>query len=254
MGKIYKPNESLSISQNYLTSKKTIERLLRMTSICKQDHVVEIGAGKGHITRALARKSKKVTAVELDRKLFDKLQIKLSDVQNLELQNIDFLKMRLPVNGTYKVFSNIPFAITTPIMGKLFEEKNPPTEAWLVMEKGAAKRFMGKPCENLNSLYFKPFYDFVIKYYFLKEDFHPQPSVNTVLLHIKQKALPDLALSEQKKFKLFLKDVSRWSLFGVLTKKQVSTALKLAKLPPIKPTDKIIYEQWLALYRCWLKF
>lgn len=254
MSQNYKPSKYLYITQNYLTSTKTIERLLRMTTICKRDNVIEIGAGKGHITRALAKKSKRVTAVELDKKLFAKLQVNFRTTPNLELLNINFLKMRLPIGEPYKVFSNIPFAITTDIMRKLFEAKKPPIETWLVMEKGAAKRFMGKPYENLNSLYLKPFFDIKIMYYFLKNDFHPNPSVDTVLLYIKQKTLPDLALTERKNFKLFLTLVYRCGLYRILTKKQVATALKLKNLSQIECTGKIIYEQWVALFQCWSKF
>ncbi|HOO27530.1 MAG TPA: rRNA adenine N(6)-methyltransferase family protein [Lachnospiraceae bacterium] len=250
----YQPIKSLYFSQNFLTSTKTIERLLRISNIGKHDHVIEIGAGKGHITRILVRKSKLVTAVEPDRQLFSKLQKNLKTIPNLKLLNIDFLKMRLPINESYKVFSNIPFAITTDIMRKLFEAKTPPVETWLVMEKGAAKRFMGQPNENINSFYLKPFFDLKIVYYFLKNDFHPKPSADTVLLYIKQKEHPDLALSERKNFKFFLTHISKYGMFNVLTKKQVATALKLENLPPIEHADKIIDTQWLALFRYWSKF
>ena len=58
-----------SVSQNFLTCSKTIRRLLRLTSICESDHVIEIGAGKGHITRELAKICKAVSAYEIDDKL-----------------------------------------------------------------------------------------------------------------------------------------------------------------------------------------
>ena len=56
----------LSISQNFLTSKRTIERLVRHACLTKHDTVLEIGAGKGHITRCLAQYSGSVIAYELD--------------------------------------------------------------------------------------------------------------------------------------------------------------------------------------------
>ena len=58
-----KNNEKLSnysISQNFLPSRAVIERLLRKTTISRSDTVLEIGAGKGHITRALAQQSSRV--------------------------------------------------------------------------------------------------------------------------------------------------------------------------------------------------
>ena len=63
----------ISFSQNFLTSQKTIERLLRLTNIDKHDTVLEIGAGKGHITKALLHRSGRVIASELDEKLYNAL-------------------------------------------------------------------------------------------------------------------------------------------------------------------------------------
>ena len=182
----------ISFSQNFLTSQKIIERLLRLTNIDKHDTVLEIGAGKGHITKALLRRSGRVIASELDEKLYNALCIKFCDSQNLNLFHSDFMQSNLP-QEEYKVFSNIPFAITTDIVRKLTQSKNTPQDTWLVMEKGAAKRFCGKPKDTLQSLLLKPFFSLNIVYHFQREDFHPAPRVDVVLLHISKKAIPDLA-------------------------------------------------------------
>lgn len=55
-------------SQNFLTSRAIIHRLIQRTNLTKNDHVIEIGPGKGHITRALLERCCHVTAVELDRR------------------------------------------------------------------------------------------------------------------------------------------------------------------------------------------
>lgn len=189
MSKFNKSN--LSVSQNFLTSRIIIDRLIRISGITKDDNVLEIGAGKGHITRVLADKCKSVTAVELDTKLYGRLCGIFADNSNVKLLNIDFLNYRVP-KYEYKVFSNIPFSITTDIIRKLTQSDNPPVDTWLVMEKGAAKRFMGKPYDSIQSLLLKPFYDLEIKYYFNRNDFHPSPSVDTVLLRISKKTNPDI--------------------------------------------------------------
>ena len=134
----------LWVSQNFLTSYQTIKRILDRSTLGTNDHVIEIGPGRGHITSLLIKKCQKVTAVEIDKKLYDTLFEKFNDTENLRLYNQDFLKWQLPVSGAYKIFANIPFSHTTAILRKLTESRNPPNEAWLTMEKGAAKRFMGK--------------------------------------------------------------------------------------------------------------
>jgi 23S rRNA (adenine-N6)-dimethyltransferase len=173
-------------SQNYLTCSKTIKRLLDKTSIDINDHVIEIGPGKGHITRMLLQRCSHVTAVEIDSQLYEKLREKFINEKALKLYRQDFLKWRLPAAGSYKVFSNIPFCYTTAIVRKLLICSDPPSEAWLTMEKGAAKRFMGKPCESISSIKLKKVFSPDIAYYFRREDFHPMPGADVVLLHLKK--------------------------------------------------------------------
>ncbi len=132
MSKNHGQTMPVSFSQNFLISQKTIERLLRLTNINKCDTVLEIGTGKGHITKALLRRCGRVVAYEIDPKLSVPLRKKFSDSPNLHLMGSDFLRSNLPP-AKYKVFSNIPFMITTNIIKKLTQDKNPPQDAWLVI-------------------------------------------------------------------------------------------------------------------------
>lgn len=61
------------MGQNFLTGGAVIRRLVRRAKIRPGDHVIEIGAGKGHITRELLRVGAEVTAYELDRALAARL-------------------------------------------------------------------------------------------------------------------------------------------------------------------------------------
>jgi 23S rRNA (adenine-N6)-dimethyltransferase len=256
MSKHIKQNKSLpfSISQNLLTSSKTIQRLLKLTSINKHDLVIEIGCGKGHITKELIKICGEIDAFEIDYKLYEQSKSKLGHAENLNLKHSDFLKASLPKSVPYKVFSNIPFSITSDIIRKLTTGKNPPLETWLIMEKGAAKRFTGCPGDTLASILIKPFFEMKIEYYFKRHDFHPMPSVDTVLLHLSKKAQPDIPASLQKDFAHFVEKSLRYGIERQLTKRQISTALKLAELPHIKTSGLISYVQWLCLFRCYYSF
>lgn len=174
-------------SQNFLTSRRLLERIVRKSTITKDDIVLEIGAGKGHLTEVLCRRAKYVYSVEIDRKLYERAKVRLNKIANLKLLCMDFMKYELPCRRNYKVFANIPYFITTQIVKKLTEDVNPPSEIWLVMEQGAAKRFMGVPRETNCSLSLKRRWKLDIVYYFSKEDFHPKPSVESVLLHFSRR-------------------------------------------------------------------
>lgn len=213
--------KQLSHSQNFLTRRQLIRKILSLSSIGKNDTVLEIGAGKGHLTEALCAVSGLVCSVELDRRLFEHTSAKLSHLTNLKLIHGDFLEMPLPEKGGYKVFANIPYFITTQIMEKLTNASNPPSEIWLIMEKGAAKRFAGLPRENVNSLLLKVSWEPEILYHFRREDFHPMPCVDSVLLHLKRKSVPDLPLNSLPAFRNFIEHSMRygmWGRQGLLTK------------------------------------
>ena len=247
-------SKNLTISQNFLTSRKTIDRLISKTTLSKSDTVLEIGAGKGHITKALSKRCQCVISYELDQSLYAKLKPQLKD--SVKLYHADFLKCRLP-KQPYKVFANIPFSRTSEIIRKLTTSEDLPTAIWLVMEKGAAKRFLGLPTESPSSLLLKPFYDGKIIWHFNREDFHPAPRVDTVLLELKLKQQYDISPYQRSAFSDFINHSIKHGIYGshaLLTKKQVSTALKLASLPQIPISGDISYIQWLCLFRCWQKY
>lgn len=219
----------VSVSQNFLTGSETIRRIVRIARLSRTDHVIEIGAGKGHITRELAARCGRVSAYEIDRKLAARLHETAQS--NVRVIASDFLTAELPKDGSYKVFSNIPFNRTSEIIRKLTESETPPDEAWLIMEKGASKRFLGQPYESRASLLLKPFFDAEIRYYFRREDFHPMPSVDTVLLRLVKKAMPDIPFPKMREYALFLD--------------------KQLKTPPAQPrvSGQTLYIQWLCLFR-----
>ncbi|MCL2360277.1 MAG: 23S ribosomal RNA methyltransferase Erm [Defluviitaleaceae bacterium] len=243
-------------SQNFLTSTKIIRRLINKTTINPDDHVIEIGPGKGHITDALLRYCNKVSAVEIDKNLYEKLQYKYEATSKLKLFHQDFIRWNLPTTGAYKIFANIPFNHTTDIIMKLAHSVNPPSDAWLVIEKGAAKRFMGIPRENKTSLILKPQFDIEVIYYFSRDDFHPKPGVDVVMLHIKKKAICDIFKQQMLRYQRFISIATKNDGTGIarlFTKKQWTRARKIAGLND-QHSGEILYIQWLCLFRYYEKF
>lgn len=250
------PGQSLpySVSQNFLTSQKTIARLLDKTDLSPSDTVVEIGAGKGHITRALSARCGRVVSYEIDRRLWERLAE--TAPENVRLLCGDFLKAPLP-QSSYKVFANIPFSRTTEILRRLTCAPNPPQAAWLVLERGAAKRFCGQPRESPASLVLRPFFRLQIRCPISREEFHPAPRVDAALLELRLRPQPDLPLSQRAAFAAFVSHHRKYGFFharSLLTKRQISTALRLAGLPRIERSGNMLYVQWLCLFRCWQEY
>lgn len=242
----------ISVSQNFLTSSRTIRRLLAVSDLKSGDLVYEIGPGKGHITRELLKTGALVRAVELDPSLYARLSAAFAGEPGLSLRRGDFLASPLPKTGSYKVFSNIPFSRTTDILRKLTRSPNPPAAAWLIVEEGAAKRFCSNKAKSALAL--RPFFDVSTACRIDRKEFHPAPSVDCALLCIRRKENPDLPLADRALYREFLEQVWKKGLRSLLTKRQISTALRLAGLPQPVPDSNLLYVQWLCLFRCWRQF
>ncbi len=244
----------LSVSQNNLTSRRLLQTILKKTALTAADTVLEIGAGKGHLTRALSERAGRVIAYELDPSLCARLRGTLPE--NVRLIEGDFLASSLP-KEPYSVCANIPFSRTSEILRKLLFAPNPAEAIWVCVEKGAAMRFCGLPHDNTHSLSLRPFYTARILYAFRREDFHPAPRVDCVFLELKKRPEPDLPLKDRAAFAAFIRRCRANGFSGKsagLTRKQISTALRLARLPPLAPDRELLYVQWLCLFRCWQRF
>lgn len=241
----------LSVGQNFLTGTRTIARLLNATTITPADRVIEIGPGKGHITRALAPRCANLTAVELDPRLCAALREKLCAAPNVQLIQGDFLRHPLPESGAYKVFGNIPFSRTTDIVRRLTECKNPPTDAWLILERGAAMRFAGLPRESLRSLVLRPLFEVRIVEPVRRGEFHPMPAVDAALVHIGKKSEPDLTRGQMPAYEKFVRRAMERGLSGLLSRRQIQRALHRAGQGDGRPCAEMLYIQWLCLFRCY---
>ncbi|ANU54438.1 rRNA adenine N(6)-methyltransferase family protein [Acutalibacter muris] len=246
----YPKGTPLWASQNFLTSRAGIRRLIGLADIGSSDHVLEIGPGKGHITRELLPRCGRLTAVELDPRLWAGLRERFAGEDKLELIKGDFLKYPLP-KGPYKVFANLPFSGTSAILKKLTRAGRPPRAAWLIVELGAARRFTGT---GLASYAIRPYFDVRIAAKIPRTEFHPMPGVDAALLELKCKSVPDLPWELQGEYRTFLERAFRAGPRSLLTKRQISAALRREGLPPLCRDGNMEYVQWLCLFRWWREF
>jgi 23S rRNA (adenine-N6)-dimethyltransferase len=192
-------------SQNFLHDPKLVSKLIRKTSIGKSDTVLEIGPGKGLIISELVKVAGKVIAVELDHNLYLHLIAKFTGVSNLEIFHADFLKFELP-NYTYKIFANIPFIITADIVRKITTDRHM-TEAYLIVQKEAAQKFIGKPYDSRNQMMavlLKPWFEISVFHKFSRWDFIPRPNVDVVMIKIIRRKMPTVLWSSLRDYRDFI--------------------------------------------------
>lgn len=250
--------KQLWYSQNFLHSSKLVIDLINKSKLTAEDHVLEIGPGKGIITEELAKRCRKITAIEYDKTLYQTVKNKFLDRKNIEIIQQDFLKYDLTSINNYKVFANIPFHITSAIVRKLTASSNPPRVAYLIMQREAAWKYAGSPYyhESLFSLLLKPYFDLALIHQFQKTDFIPVPRVNIVMLQLKKKKGLWPERKQSSLYQDFIAYVFRQSNQGLKNKcKNIFSYQQLKSLSRnygfnlrANPTD-LSFDQWYQLFQ-----
>ena len=246
-------NFNIKDSQNFLHSTKLVEDLLFQSNLTKDDFIVEIGPGKGIITKALSKICKTVNAIEYDSTLANKLSNEFKN-SNVYIIEMDFLKYNLP-NHKYKVFSNIPFNMTASILNKLLGSENPPLDTFLIMQYEAFLKYAGEPFykESYKSLLYKPFFNTGILYKFNKFDFKPTPNANIILGQFSYKGSADISLKDRDVWKDFLSFIflEKGSTFKEKTKRIFSYKQQKIISKENEINDNLNISNWS--YEFWLK-
>ena len=108
------------LGQNFLIDKKVAEREVFYSKILADDVVLEIGPGRGILTKLLAEKARKVISIEIDEKLIDYLsKIVPNNVKLIHSDALDIDYNKLPKFN--KIVANLPFQISSPITFKFLE-------------------------------------------------------------------------------------------------------------------------------------
>lgn len=233
------------------------DTIVRLAQLRADDLVVEIGPGRGIITRRLAAACARVIAVERDLALCRLLRREFESVGNVEVVSADFLHWD-PPRGEYKVVSNLPYEITSEIMAKLTRPARAPAEAHLVMQVEAARRFAGAPHhrESLRSLLLKTRFTLSLVHALRRTDFRPVPSVDSVLLHLHQRRPPLLTATEDRAYRDLLCFVFSERGPNVATRlRRVFTTAQLRRLAQDNgfslsaPLPALSFAHWLAIFR-----
>lgn len=177
------------LSQHFLRNPRLALILIGHSNLKKRDTVVEIGAGSGVITGALARRVKRVIAIEPDHETAIKLRANMMryKFEIVEVMEEDFMNYELP-DEEYKVFANPPFHLSSAILHKLIDSKNPPMAIYLILQKQFALKLLnnGRHYTSQLGLALTRGYQTRIRLPLKSSDFTPPPAVPTVLFEAKR--------------------------------------------------------------------
>ena len=141
---------SRSLGQNFVVDPNTVRRIVRLADVDATTKVVEIGAGLGSLTLALAETGASVLAVEIDRHVIDGLRENTRAQGNVTVLHADAMLLDwnevLPVEGgPYTLVANLPYNIATPLIAGLLDHVPQITLMLVMVQKEVAERFAAVP-------------------------------------------------------------------------------------------------------------
>lgn len=193
------------LGQNFLIDEKVLQEIIESANLSQNDFILEIGAGPGILTKEVAKKVKKIIAVEVDQNLVRILRENLSDCGNAEVISGDVLRLNLaslfPANFPVKVIANLPYYITTPIIMHLLEQRFSPCTKMIVMvQKEVALRIVASPESRDYGVF-----SVVVQYYAKPElisivsrkAFFPSPKVDSAVVRLTVRENPPVKVRDE---------------------------------------------------------
>ena len=178
------------LGQNFLKDKRVARQIAVQSGVGKDDFVVEFGPGGGMLTGQLAKKARKVMAVEYDPRWVSHLKARFSQYENVKVVHEDALRMELP-SQPFRVVANVPFHITTSILHRLLDDPTTPLEVvHLLVQKQVALKHARATPTTLKTLNWSPWYRFAAGLELPAETFHPKPEVDARMMVVARRDPP----------------------------------------------------------------
>jgi len=248
---------SRALGQNFVTDPNTVRRIARLAEVGPGDRVVEIGAGLGSLTLALAETGASVVAVEADRYLVPVLR---TVVEGAGVSVVEGDAMRLDWHALlggdrWVLVANLPYNIATPLVLDLFEDA-PQIERMLVMvQREVAERLVAGPgAEGRGAVSVK------VEYWASRSMagrvpasvFVPKPKVESALVRFDRHRSPPVDVDRRALFRLLdvgfgqRRKMLRRSLAGAVD----AACFEEADVAPSARPEELSLDEWARLTRC----
>ena len=263
------------LGQHFLTDKASAARIVDALGDVSQSTVLEIGPGRGALTSLLARRARRLIAIELDRVLAAQLRMHLALTPNVEIIEADILAVDFntlfgPKPGStrpgmnheperVKVVGNLPYFITSDILLRLFEYRRYFKTILLLVQREVAERLAAAPGRSEYGLLSATaqLYARIEKLLTLPpQAFSPPPKVHSTLVRLNLDPRLESLHVPEAEFIAFLKlsfGQKRKTLWNNLKAKYppelLRAALETAGVKPSVRAEELSLEKTAALYR-----
>ena len=253
--------------QNFLIDNNIVNNIIKAAELNNNDNVLEIGPGKGILTKVITPLVNKLTAVEIDKILFDQLKhyFNFHNATNIELINEDFLKYNLTDGNPFKVISNLPYNVGTAILQQILPTPNW-TIAVVMLQKEVIERLAAKPGGKeygFISIFTQFYADANILFNVSPSCFNPKPEVMSAVIKLTNKNpqtpnenfFPLIKHSFSMRRKTMLNCLSSFIPMSArnnqsnesITKPEAENILRKAGVDPILRPDKLSIDNFLTI-------
>jgi 16S rRNA (adenine1518-N6/adenine1519-N6)-dimethyltransferase len=246
-----------ALGQNFVVDPNTVRKIARLANIEGHGHVVEIGAGLGCLTLALAETDAEVTAVEVDDALIPLLTENVGELSNVRIVHADAMKIRwddLLSNGeNWALVANLPYNVATPLVADILDFV-PRVQRMLVMvQKEVGERFCASPStEAYGALSVKVAFYATARIVGLvpASVFLPKPNVESALVEIVRHSSPlDSTVNPQQLFSLVKMGFAkrRKMLRGAMAGRVTPEQFEAAGILPTARAEELTVNDWIRL-------
>jgi 16S rRNA (adenine1518-N6/adenine1519-N6)-dimethyltransferase len=255
-----------SLSQNFLADPDVLQSILDLAAPEPGRRIVEVGPGLGILTGGLLDGGALVTAVELDRRLAERLartRPEAVESGTLRLVQGDILDQDIPglVEPPYEVVANVPYHITSPILHRFLGAPPRPERLVLMLQREVAERISAAPGDMSYLSVFVQYHAAVrIAFAVSREAFEPAPDVESAVVEIRpldpSGERPRLSPADEDGLWRVVQAgfrERRKKLHNVLARQlplsgaEVQTALAAAGIDGNRRPQTLSVDEWLAL-------
>ncbi|MEV0728420.1 ErmE/ErmH/ErmO/ErmR family 23S rRNA (adenine(2058)-N(6))-methyltransferase [Polymorphospora sp. NPDC050346] len=243
------------LSQNFLTDPGVVESFVRAARPGPDDLVVEVGAGRGHLTRALAGVAGRVVAYEVDPGLAADLAATCRTLPNVTCRIEDFLLAR-PPRGPFALAGNIPWAMTAAVVDWCLAAPTLTAATLLTQWEYARKRTGGYGRWSRLTVLTWPSFEWRLAGRVPRTAFRPVPRVDAGVLRLERRPrplLPSTALPAYERLVGIGFGGVGGSLYASLRRHhpvgRLDAAFRAVRLDRATVVADVWPEQWLTLFR-----
>jgi 16S rRNA (adenine1518-N6/adenine1519-N6)-dimethyltransferase len=249
------------LGQNFLIDRSIRDAVAEAAGTSPSDEVLEVGAGVGTLTIALAARSQRLVAVEFDRALIPALREVVSGDGNVEVVQADILRYDVESafpDGGEVVAGNIPYNLTGALIRKLLDRPPRPRRISLVVQKEVAERWAATTSASLGTVAVQLFAVPRMVMTIPASCFTPPPRVDSALVILDVRERPAIDVEDSDRFLRFVEEVFQFrrkqiggtlARIAGLTGQQSAASLDELGIEAARRPQTLTLPEWEAVYR-----